>query len=223
MARSDDEISTATTAEKVTQRMREDILGARFRSGDRLKIADFAALYGVSQMPVREALRRLEGEGLLDVLPHRGATVRGIDETFLRNLYDIREVLEGLLAERCAERADAAAFARIDACVAAHERVVASGKEKRLAEANRQFHAAIAAGAANPEAERLLETGRVLVESLRLMVGRASGRLDEIVTQHRAIRDAIFLRDGARAGSLSRAHVVDAREDLIQRFRVGRT
>ena len=67
----------------------------------------------MSHMPVREALRELRGEGVLEVLPHRGAVIRGVDRRFIRNLYDVRGAIEGMLAERCAEQIDADSIARL--------------------------------------------------------------------------------------------------------------
>lgn len=215
-----DELS-GTTSERVVQRLRDDILDGRFRPGDRIKLADFADLYGLSHMPVREALRRLEAEGLLDIAPHRGATVRAVDEAFLRNIYDIREALEGILAERCAERAGQYALADLDDATDRYAQAAARSDERELLVQNRRFHGIIARASGNEDAVRLLETGRVLVEALRLRQGRGPGRTDVVVAEHRQIRDAIASRNAGQAGALARAHVAGARDDLIERLRSG--
>ena len=111
----------ATTAMRVAADLRRRILAGELAPGQRLKIDDLASLCEVSHMPVREALRELEGEGVLEVYPHRGAVIKGVDERFLRNFYDVRAAIEGMLTERCAERIDAAGIARLEAQVAAFE------------------------------------------------------------------------------------------------------
>ena len=86
----------ATTATRVAAELRRRILAGEFTPGQRLKIDDLASLLAVSHMPVREALRELEGESVLEVFPHRGAVVKGVDERFVRNFYDIRAAVEGM-------------------------------------------------------------------------------------------------------------------------------
>jgi DNA-binding GntR family transcriptional regulator len=84
----------ATTAMRVAAELRRRVLHGEFAPGQRLKIDDIAALVDVSHMPVRVALQELEAEGVLDLLPHRGAVVRGVDANFVRNAYDVREAIE---------------------------------------------------------------------------------------------------------------------------------
>ncbi len=96
----------ATTAMRVAADLRQRILTGEFAPGSRLKIDDIAAICAVSHMPVRGALHMLEREGVLDVLPHRGAVIRPVDARFVRNVYDLRAAIEGMLTERCAESVD---------------------------------------------------------------------------------------------------------------------
>ena len=209
---------STTIAQRVAADLRRRILHGELMPGQRLKIDDLAGLCAVSHMPIRQALRELQGEGVLDVLPHRGAVIRGVDAVFVRNIYDVREAIEGMLTERCTERIDKASLAQLEAAVATHE--AASGRRDavRLLDANRAVHDTINRAAANPEAERVLGQGRLLIEALRLRFGYGAGRIDEVVEQHRALLRAIAKRDGERAGRLARAHCVAARDDLLARM-----
>jgi DNA-binding GntR family transcriptional regulator len=206
----------ATTAMRVAADLRRRILAGELAPGQRLKIDDLASLCAVSHMPVREALRELEGEGVLEVYPHRGAVIKGVDARFLRNFYDVRAAIEGMLTERCAERIDAAGIARLEAQVAAFEAADPRDADL-LVRLNRDLHDTINAAADNPEALRMLAQGRVLADALRVRFGYGTGRIDSIVTEHRALLRAVKRRDAARAGEVARRHCIRARDDLLAR------
>lgn len=205
----------ATTAMRVAADLRRRILVGELAPGQRLKIDEVAALCDVSHMPVREALHELESEGVLDVFPHRGAVVRGVDAEFVRNTYDVREAIEGMLTERCAERIDKAGLARLEAAIDAYEAAAKKRLAPGLLDANRAIHETINDVAANPQAVRVLAQGRLLIEALRLRFGYGAGRVDVVIAQHRAIFRAIARHDVERAGKLARAHCITARDDLL--------
>lgn len=209
----------ATTAMRVAEDLRRRILLGELAPGQRLKIDDVATMCDVSHMPVREALHELEAEGVLDVFPHRGAVVRGVDAGFVRNTYDIREAIEGMLSERCAERIDKAGLARLEVVVAAYEVAAKKRHAPGLLDANRAIHDTINEVAANPQAVHLLGQGRLLIEALRLRFGYSPGRVDEVIAEHRALVRAIGKRDIVKAGKLARAHCVGARDDLLARMK----
>src|SRR3954464_4977232 len=135
----------ATTAMRVAADLRRRILHGDLVPGQRLKIDELASMCSVSHMPVRAALQELESEGVLDVFPHRGAVIRGVDAEFVRNLYDVREAIEGMLTERCTERIDKAGVAELEAAVDEYEKL-AQRKQKdasALLAANRRIHETI--------------------------------------------------------------------------------
>jgi DNA-binding GntR family transcriptional regulator len=209
---------SATTATRVAADLRRRILSGELAPGQRLKIDELAVLCEVSHMPVREALRELEGEGVLDVLPHRGATIRGVDERFVRNFYDVRGAIEGMLTGRCAERIDAAGLAVLKAAAREVEAAAARRDAEAIVAANRRFHDAINAAADNPEAQRMLAQGRVLADALRLRFGYGAGRSDAIIAEHAALVRAIGKRDAARAADIALRHCMRARDDLLARM-----
>lgn len=209
------ELST-TTAARVADELRRRILAGELMPGQRLKIDALAARLGVSHMPIREALRALEAEGVLEVYPHRGAIVRGVDRTFVENFYDIRAALEDMLASRCAARIDAGSLAKLKEAAQDFERAAGVDPTAAVA-ANRRFHDIINAVADNPEAARMLAHGRVLADALRLRYGYGGGRVDTIVAEHRALVEAIERGDSAQAGHIARRHCIAARDDLVAR------
>jgi len=205
-----------TAADQVRERLREDILTGRLTPGARVTVEELASRYAVSQMPVREAIRVLAGEGILETSPHRGARVVAVDADFIRNTYDMREALEGMLAERCAERAAPSDVAAMRGLVGAHAAAVEEGAIDRVVALDRQIHLALAEAAANPPAQRALRIGRGLIEALRLRAGFSPARLARIVHEHHALIDAIEARDARTAGLVARLHVIGARDDLLR-------
>jgi len=211
----------ATTAMRVAADLRRRILIGELAPGRRLKIDEVAERCEVSHMPVRDALHALEREGVLDVIPHRGAVIRPVDPQFVRNVYDLRAAIEGMLTERCAEGIDAAGIAELTALADAFEDASTGSDPVRLVDANRQLHDAINRHARNPDAVRMLAQGRLLIDALRVRFGYGPRRTGAVVAEHRQILKAIGRHDVARAGSLARAHCTRARDDLLARMKSG--
>jgi DNA-binding GntR family transcriptional regulator len=207
-----------TTSARVVAALREDILFGAFSPGARLKIADLAARYGVSSLPVREALQRLEGERLIELAAHRGATVRPLSSKLLANLYDVREALEGVLVERAAERVTAVQIASLERLQAHWEKLARTEDVHAMMQANLDFHCGINAIADNPEAEELVPRGWPMALSLRLRMGYTPDRLTAICEDHRAMLAALRARDAEAARRISRRHVRASCADLLSRL-----
>ena len=179
---------SATTSMQVAADLRRRILRGEFEPGARLKIDDIAALCDVSHMPVRVALQTLEAEGVLDVYPHRGAVIRGVDARFVRNMIEVRAAIE-VDADREVRaphrqgrpRRARGARARLRGGRAAQR----SGSA--MVSANLRLHDAINRVADNPEALRVLGRGRLLIQALRVRYGYGPGRVEEVVAEHRAL------------------------------------
>jgi len=210
-----DEPGGATTAMHVAADLRRRILHGELAPGQRLKIDDIAAFCNVSHMPVRAALLELESEGVLDVFPHRGAVIRGVDARFIRNLLELRAAVEVMLTERCAQAIDKAGLADLHALADDFESAAASGNRMAIVGANLRFHQAINRVADNPEALRVLGRGRLLIEALRVRFGYGPGRVDDVIAEHRALLHAIARKDAKRAGEIARRHCERARDELL--------
>ena len=210
-----DDAAGATTAMQVAADLRRRILHGELAPGQRLKIDDIAALCNVSHMPVRAALQELESEGVLDVYPHRGAVIRGVDARFVRNLLELRAAIEVMLTERCANAIDKPGLAELQSLAADFETAAARGDRMDIVGANLRFHQAINRVADNPEALRVLGRGRLLIEALRVRFGYGPGRIADVIAEHRALLHAIARRDAKRAGEIARRHCERARDELL--------
>jgi DNA-binding GntR family transcriptional regulator len=211
--------SARTASVRISDLLRTDIIRGRIRTGARLKVDELAERYGTSPMPVREALRVLEGERLIALSPHKGATVRPVTVSFVRDVYDVRGALEGLLAGECALRASASERATLEGLASAWEETARSGASaEAVLGANHSLHTFIADIAGNEEAKSIIYRGWPLLEALRRQIGYANSRIEEISAQHGEIVARILDGNAEGAHRAARQHCVSAREDLIARL-----
>ena len=208
-----------TLVEQVVNAIVSEIVDGELPSNSRLIQDELARAYGVSRQPVQQALLLLRDRGLVREAPGRGLIVSPIDPDFVRKLYEVRAMLDGLAArlaaERGAERAKIEGPAYLDAGRAA----VASGSLNEQIEADMNFHAFI-----NELSENSLigETTAPHWPYLRRVMGevlRDDAQMPQtILGEHVAILDAIIAGDGARAEMLSRDHISRAAKIFVQRL-----
>lgn len=208
----------STAYERVRDAIRADIVDGRLAGGTRITMQEMTRRYQMSAAPIREALSLLSGEGLVEILPNRGARVRVIDEKLLQDIYDIREALDGLLAGRfaTAHTADDIALLRQvqkDIETSWHRNDLAATQA-----ANRRFHNIINEAHGNQEALDVIERNHHLIAHLRRSFGY-EGRLETILTEHDRIIAAIEARSPEAAYQAAAAHVRSAAADTISRFR----
>jgi DNA-binding GntR family transcriptional regulator len=205
----------STIYQRVHEHLRAEIIAGRIPPGARLKIQDLAQRYGLSHMPVREALQQLQGEGLVVLAPNRGATVRRMDAQFVRNLFGIREALEGYLTRQAATRLAPGDFDVLRSIHRDMKRARAAGDVAAVIRGNRGFHRTIEAAAGNDEALRLLSLHGELIAAIRSRFGYRPGRIATVLREHQALLDALAAGDADAAGAIHDAHIRGARDDLL--------
>ncbi|MBL8700873.1 MAG: GntR family transcriptional regulator [Alphaproteobacteria bacterium] len=198
--------------------MRQDIVAGALGLGSRLKLEDLARRYDTGHMPVREALRQLAGEGLVEIAPNRGARVRQVDVEFVHNLFDLRIAIEALLARRCAERIDAAQLLALEAAQESFEAHARRRDYPALLAANREFHDVMNRAARNPEASAMLERHWRLIAALWNRFGYGAGRVAGVISDHHQIIRALRARDAEVASCLAMAHAAKAKQELLSRM-----
>ncbi|MEL7026644.1 MAG: GntR family transcriptional regulator [Pseudomonadota bacterium] len=193
------------SGESAYDRLHASIREGVFRPGDRLREEDVAERLSLSRTPVREALRRLEADGIIEHRPRQGAVVRQLDHAEVVELYEMRVVLERTAAEMAAKHGTAAEFDALDDLNAAiaEER----GNAAKAAAFNQDFHQSLYLACRN---RFLLEAARALNNSL-LLLGPTTftdeARIDVVVSQHQAIVDALRDGDEEAAGAAAEAHL----------------
>lgn len=206
-----------TAEDRALETLRRMIVEGALAPGERLTVVALAKQLGVSAMPVRAALKLLEGEGLVVSDPHRGARVRALAPVDIRNLYRLRAALLALLIPdvvRHVSEADLDGLAAIDARFAA---AVAAGNSTDAMRANQAFQAALVAPARNPDAAAVMARTWSMVESLRLRLGFGPGRLARSAASHAALLRALRARDAVKATALAVASSDNAMADLLAR------
>ncbi|WP_224763606.1 GntR family transcriptional regulator [Salinibacterium sp. ZJ70] len=202
------------TVGQVTGAIREAVLQGVLPAGSWLREDDLAAALQVSRTPIREALRTLGEEGLLERTANRGSVVARMTFDELASVYAMRETLEGLAARLAAGRTSPALVERLTGIHEAMADAVESDPSA-LAHLNLDFHRAIAEAAENPYLTRFLgqieNALRRLTQTTYAHGDRATAAHDE----HRAIIDAIAAGDGARAEDVARSHMRNARDVRI--------
>ena len=208
-----------TLVEQVVNAIVSEIVAGDLPSNARLIQDDLARAYGVSRQPVQQALLLLRDRGLVREAPGRGLIVSPLDVDFVRSLYEIRAMLDGLAARLASERGAERARTEGPAFLEVGRVAVASGSLHDQIEADTRFHAFISELAGNtligditaphwPNLHRVM--GEVLRDDAQMP--------QTILGEHVAILDAVIAGDGTRAETLSRDHITRAAKIFVQRL-----
>jgi DNA-binding GntR family transcriptional regulator len=210
-----------TKAELARQHIRGLILTGEVRAGERLTSREVCEALGMSETPVREALRSLSAEGWLDMHPHLGVVVAGADPNNLAELYLIGGMLGALAIELGAAAFDAAHLDRLDRILDQSEQATAAGDTRAYGQLNRKFHATLCDTPHSVWTRKVL-TGLIdKTEAATQGFGPVPDRLAASLAEHRAIVAALRQGDFAKAGALVRAHETRAGEAMLAAMRRG--
>ena len=206
---------TASLEEQVTATLESEILTGTLASGTALTEQSLSKRLGVSRTPIRAALHTLAEEGLIDLVPNRGAVVVGVTREDLIDIYKIRMRLEGLASALAAERISREDLATLRESVELAEFYISRNDAEHLKELDTQFHAIIYRASGNRMLNKTLSELHRNIISYRKMSLSVPGRLERSVGEHREILKAIEAGDAERADSLTCAHVAAALENML--------
>lgn len=204
--------------DRVYASLRSGILDGGYPQGARLGEVELAEALGVSRTPVREALRRLGSEGLVETLPNRGARVRIWSPEELHAISDLRALLEGHAAALAASRVTDEELAAMTRLVERMEAATAPGVAPDydlITELNNEFHGRVTAASGNlllPGVARQIIHIPIVVRTFRQY---SRDRLRQSVRQHRDVLDALSGHDPVWAEAAMRVHILSARPILI--------
>jgi DNA-binding GntR family transcriptional regulator len=203
---------TVWLRDQVCEGLRDRIITGRLKPGDRLVERDVAEEFGVSRVPVREAIRILLGEGFLEALSPRRIVVKQLSRQDVENLFDMREALEVLAVRRAAERATDSQLQELAALLETARRATLSGRPERISRANTAFHHHIVELSGN---ELLATTLESLEGRLRWLFQQIDdpGPLWE---EHRLLSAAITAADSEAAAVCALRHVRHYRNVALQ-------
>jgi len=213
-------VNTAADGESphVTDDLRRAILSGDEPPGTVIPIDAVSAFFGVSQIPVREALKVLHGEGLVDHVPRVGYSVAQLTFAEFRELYDVRQALEAAALRQAVRYAGPADDETVDGC---HDRLgaaVASGDERGYHAASRAFHMSLIAPARMQRLVHMYEAAWNITEPARPMARVGEDTRAGFHAEHRDLRDAFVARDADRLVAVSAAHF-EHLKSAIEAFR----
>ena len=202
--------------EKVYTTLEQQILSGEFKEGESLTEVKLAKALGVSRTPVREALQRLDREGLIKLVPNKGAIVLGISEKDLIDIYKIRMRLEGLAARIAAENANEELRRNLTENVDLTSFYMQKGNIEKLKDLDSDFHDIIYRSCESRMLGKTLSELHRYISSYRKLSLASEGRLKNSLEEHREICEAIEKGNADAADSLMSAHVERALTNLLK-------
>lgn len=202
---------------KVFQRLQEDILSGKYKNHEELHEQKVAEELGVSRTPVREAIRQLALEGLIELVPNKGAYVTGITEKDVHDIYLIRSLLEGLCARWATEHITDDQIEEMEEILLLsefHAKKANKEKAEQVSEMDGKFHEVLYQASNSRILERTLSDFHRYVKLARKISVGFENRAEKSVSEHRAILDAIKKRDADLAEKLANEHIVAVMNNL---------
>jgi DNA-binding GntR family transcriptional regulator len=219
--------SAAPLRRQVLDELRQSIIAGRLNPGERLVERELIAMMGVSRTVIREALRQLESEGLVAIVPNKGPIVRTLTVEEAHEIYAIRAVLEGLAARLFAELADEAQITRLEQSLSVVEKAYDSGDTESMLETKNNFYEALFEGAKSETLSSMLAIlhGRIWRwRGLGLTHPNRSPERDrQSLKNLRALLHAIRARDAALAEKIIRDEVGKAADEVHRLLKDGST
>lgn len=205
----------APMRQQAVELMRQTITTGRFLPGERLVEKDLCELLGVSRPLVREALRQLESEGLIHMVPNQGATVARLDLDQARQLYRVRAELEAFASELFTSNASDADMQELQACFKRLKQTIRNSDATSRLAAKSELYACLLRGSGNEILSQILNLLNARIMLLRATSLQQPGRWQQSVNELEALVDALTQRDATAARNMAARHVENAAEAAL--------
>jgi DNA-binding GntR family transcriptional regulator len=207
-----------TLAGAASEAIRVQIFEQRFPPGARINQADLASQLGISLVPLREALRKLEAEGLVQIVPHRGVFVCQVSRGELEDLYAIRMILEGVATRKAVARLTDDDIAKLSGLLSEMENETSNEDCTRLLLLNREFHSTIYQASGRPFLCELIASLWEKGERYRAFYVHLPGRSLQALVEHKEILEAIRSRSAMRAVRAVKSDIQQTMSGLLSVF-----
>lgn len=208
----DEQYSLST---RVYNALREDILNGVYKPGDSLIEVKIAKQLNVSRTPVREAIRQLELEGLVNSIPNRGVTVNGISIKDIKDIYEIRRVLEGMAAKWAVEKITDEEISRLQEVYELMEFYTMKKDVNQISKLNTSFHEIIFNATKSNIIKHILKDFQFYVKWARHESLCSPGRMEEALKEHHDILLAFIKRDKEEAERCLNIHVENSSRNVF--------
>lgn len=212
-----EEYQDHSLSSKVFQKLRDNILTGKYAEQEELRENTIGKELGVSRTPVREALRQLELEGLVTIIPNKGAYVSGITGEDVKDIYRMRSLLEGLCARWAAERITEEQLDRLDEIILLaefHSKRENAINAEQITELDGQFHAVLYEACGSRILRHTLTDFHKYVQNARKLSIISGERARKSIREHKMILRAIRERDPDLAEQLANEHIIHVMENL---------
>ena len=200
---------------RVFQKLREDILSGKYKEHEELKEVAIGEELGVSRTPVREAFRQLELEGLLQIVPNKGAYVTSITAKDVKDIYMIRSLLEGLCARLATEKITKEQMEEMEENIYLSEFHGAKGHSDQIAELDNRFHEILYEACNSKLLENQLREYHEYVQRVRRKTLSENHRSLASTNEHRKIMEAIKSGDKDLAEETATNHIKNAYSNIV--------
>ena len=202
---------------QVADRLRDQIYQHELQPGDAIDEMALCERFGISRTPLREALKVLDSEGLVELIPRKGSFVRSMDISELNELFPVMAVLEGLCAKEAVEKCEEQELKQLNKMHEKLEGYAAEGNIDAYYEQNFVFHQAIQDISANQWLQRIIGDLRKVLRLARHMQLTIPGRLEASLKEHRQIMDAFNQHDAEMADQCMQNHLKQQWHSLVSK------
>jgi DNA-binding GntR family transcriptional regulator len=209
--------------EIVFESLREAIISGVLKPGERLMEIQLAEEMGVSRTPIREAIRKLELEGFVVMIPRKGAYVAGISLKDIADVFEIRAALEALAASLAAERITEEELEQMERLLVRKAELTEANDLDSIVEVDTDFHAILFKASRNEKLGQILNNLREQIQRFRAVSLAMPGRMKEALEEHRKIVEALSERNVALVASLAAEHIENAENVMLEAMRNNKT
>ncbi len=202
--------------------LRQAILTGELKPGERLMEIHLANKLGVSRTPIREAIRKLELEGLVTMIPRRGAEVAQITEKSMSDVLEVRRAVDALCVELACERISEEELEALKAACDSFEEAVKSGDVKKIAQADVALHDIIVRATGNQRLVQLVNTLSEQMYRYRFEYIKDVSQHESLVEEHRIIYESILKKDKETASEAAKLHIDNQEKTIIKQIRLER-
>lgn len=211
------ELKFVSLADSVFEKIEADILSGKYRGGETFTESKLSELFGVSRTPIREAIRRLEQENLINITT-KGVEILGIERADIEDIYEIRGRIEGLAAKKCAGCITDEELSRLCEIIDLQEFYTLKGLSEKIRDTDSEFHETIYSVCGSGIYLSVLSSLHKRIKKYRRLSIQDPERAKKAVEEHREIYKALAAHDGELAEKLASKHIENARDNVLKNF-----
>lgn len=211
------ELRFVSLADSVFERIEADILSGKYRKGETFTESKLSELFGVSRTPIREAIRRLEQENLINITT-KGVEILGIERTDIEDIYEIRGRIEGLAAKKSAKSITDDDLKKLCEIIDLQEFYTLKGLPEKIRDTDSEFHEMIYAVCGSNIYLSVLSNLHKRIKKYRRLSIQDPERAQKAVEEHRGIYEALAAHNGDLAEQLAAEHIANARDNILKNF-----